>query len=71
MCDNLATIVAIEILAACQGIDFRRPLKTSDSLHSVYKKIRKQVEFYEEDRPFHEDIQRVKLLILAGELNAS
>ena len=71
MCENLATIVAIEILAACQGIDFRKPLKTSAALQSVYEKIRKHVEFYEEDRPFHEDIQRVTHLILAGEINES
>lgn len=70
MCDNVAGIVAIEILAACQGIDFRKPLKTSGPLQSVYEKIRNHVEFYEEDRPFHEDIQRVTQMILSGEINA-
>ena len=71
MCENLATIVAIEILAACQGIDFRKPLQTSVPLRSVYKKVRKEVDFYEEDRPFHEDIESVKRLILAGEIDAA
>ncbi len=32
MADNTAAIVAIELLAAAQGIDFRRPLRSSDAL---------------------------------------
>ncbi len=70
MCDNLATIVAIEILAACQGIDFRKPLQTSEPLGLVYQKVRNEVDFYEEDRPFHEDIESVKRLVLSGEIDA-
>jgi len=60
MSDNTATIVAIELLAACQGIDFRTPLKTSPKLSSVLGKIRTKVPFYEQDRPFHHDIEWVK-----------
>src|SRR6201999_218123 len=35
MAGNLQQIVAIELLAACQGIDFRKPLKTSSSLQQA------------------------------------
>ncbi len=68
MCDNLADIVAIELLAACQGVDFRKPLQTSPSLREVLAKIRGQVPGYEQDRPFHRDIEKVKRLMLNGEL---
>lgn len=56
MNSNAAKIIAIELLAACQGIDFRLPLKTSPKLNSVYQQLREVVPFYEEDRPFHNDI---------------
>ena len=35
MADNSAGILAIELLAACQGIDFRTPLKSSDALEKA------------------------------------
>lgn len=56
---NTAAIVAIELLAAAQGVDFRKPLRTSTKLDSVHSKIRSQVEFYSEDRPFQKDIDWV------------
>ncbi|MGI9497590.1 MAG: histidine ammonia-lyase [Mariniblastus sp.] len=59
MNSNAAKIIAIELLAACQGIEFRLPLKTSPQLTSVYHQLREVVPFYEQDRPFHEDIRWV------------
>jgi histidine ammonia-lyase len=59
MNENAAKIIAIELLAACQGIEFRLPLKTSPKLTSVYQQLREFVPFYEEDRPFHDDISWV------------
>jgi histidine ammonia-lyase len=35
MADNTAGILAIELLAACQGLDFRKPLKTSERLEKA------------------------------------
>ena len=60
MVENTAGILAIELLAACQGIEFRRPLKTSDPLESVLAKVRQRVAPYDVDRPFHEDIAAVR-----------
>ncbi|MDB4623548.1 histidine ammonia-lyase [bacterium] len=59
MNENAAKIIAIELLAACQGIEFRLPLKTSPKLTSVYQQLREVVPFYEQDRPFHDDISWV------------
>ena len=66
MNDNAATIVAIEFLAAAQGLDFRKPLVTSAPLSRVYEEIRGLVPHYSEDRPFHGDIEKVRQLILQG-----
>lgn len=60
MVENTAGILSIELLAACEGIDFRRPLKTSQSLETVYAKVRNLVPRYVIDRPFDEDIATVR-----------
>ncbi len=68
MCENLATIIAIELMAACQGVDFRKPLNTSPKLQKVHQLIRQRVAFYEQDRPFHLDIAVISQLIVSGEI---
>lgn len=66
MNENTTGIIAIELLAACQGIDFRRPLKTSPLLQKVFSIIREKVSFYEKDRYFAPDIADVKELMGSG-----
>jgi histidine ammonia-lyase len=65
---NAATIVAIELLAACQGIDLRRPLTTSERLQQVHVLVRDRVPFYDQDRPHAPDITTVTALVQSGEL---
>ena len=67
MTDNAASIIAIEMLAAAQGIDFRAPLKTSAKLQRLHQLIRKQAEHLAADRTFHEDIERVATHVVLGE----
>lgn len=66
--DNVAGILAIEWLAACQGLDFRAPLKTSNNLESVKSLLRSKVEFYDKDRYFAPDIEKAKKLIVEASL---
>jgi len=66
MNDNTATILAIELLAACQGLEFHKPLKTSPRLQVVYNKVREYIEPYNEDRYFAPDIALVKEKILSN-----
>lgn len=66
MAENTAGIIAIELLAACQGIDFRRPLKTSAALEKIHAKVRQKVSFYESDRYFAPDIAAAKEMVKAG-----
>jgi histidine ammonia-lyase len=61
--DNLEYILAIELLTACQAIEFRRPLKSSELLEFAHHYVRDFVSFAEEDRVFADDISRVKELI--------
>ena len=58
-----APIVAIELLAAAQGIDFRRPLKTSPRLREAQAMVRRCAPFYDRDRLFAPDIEAVAALI--------
>jgi histidine ammonia-lyase len=62
--DNVAGILAIEWLAASQGLDFRAPLETSDKLKSVKALLRTKVSFYDKDRYFSPDIENAKTLIV-------
>jgi histidine ammonia-lyase len=57
MTDNLLNIVAIEFLAACQGIDFRKPLQTSGSLQQAHAALRARIPFATQDRLLAEDIE--------------
>ena len=66
MAKNSAGIVAIELLAAAQGIDFRAPLKTSARLEDVHKLVRAKVAFYDHDRYFAPDITAIQSLVEAG-----
>ena len=47
--DNLHTIQGIELMNAAQAIEFRRPLKTSESLEKLLVEYRKVVPFVKED----------------------
>ena len=63
---NAANVIAIELLAAAQGIDFHAPLKTSPALQSAYTKIRSVSLHLEQDRSLAGDTARVRELIEAG-----
>jgi histidine ammonia-lyase len=56
MSTNTRHIVAIELLAACQGIDFRKPLKTSAPLRQAHAALRADVPFAQADRLLADDI---------------
>jgi histidine ammonia-lyase len=61
--DNLEFILGIELLSACQAIEFRRPLQSSEILESAHDYVRRFVSFAEEDRIFADDIDKIKRII--------
>jgi histidine ammonia-lyase len=60
---NLEYILAIELMSACQAIEFRKPLKSSPILEFAHDYVRYFVGFAEEDRIFSEDINKIKSII--------
>jgi histidine ammonia-lyase len=68
--DNVRRIVAIELLAACQGIEFRRPLASSQALEAVHAQVRSEVPRYDEDRYLAPEMQAMEALIERGGLRA-
>jgi histidine ammonia-lyase len=66
MASNSAGIVAIELLAAAQGIDFRAPLRTSPHLQDAHALVRSRVGFYDHDRYFAPDIAVIQSLVESG-----
>ena len=69
MRENTAGVLAIELLAACQGLDFRAPYRTSPLLEQAKALVRKVVSFYDQDRYFSPDIKKSQDLILSGAFN--
>jgi len=56
--DNLNHILAIELMNAAQGIDFRRPAKTSPVLEDFLKEYRKEVPFVNDDIVMYKEIHK-------------
>jgi histidine ammonia-lyase len=64
---NVEHIVAIELLCAVQGIDFRGPDKLGKGTKAVYSLIRKKVPMLREDRVLAKDVNNVVDLIRTGD----
>jgi histidine ammonia-lyase len=71
MIENAMAVIAIELLAGAQGCDFHAPLKSSDRLESVRARIRADVAHLDEDRYFHDDIQKSLRLVRSGAIVAA
>ena len=69
MADNTAGIVAIELMAAAQGIEFRRPLQSSEPLEQAHARIRARVPALDRDRYFAPDLAAMKDEVRAGAFN--
>ena len=70
MAENTATIVGIELLAAAQGIELRRPLKSSTDLERAISQLRAVAAFWDQDRAMAPDIAAAKALVQSGRLQA-
>ncbi|XP_027035772.1 histidine ammonia-lyase-like [Pocillopora damicornis] len=65
---NVEKVLAIELLAACQGIEFLRPLKTTEPLEAVHSLVRKVVKPWDKDRFMAPDIEAVLKLVKKGKI---
>jgi len=65
---NLEKILAIELICAAQGFDFRRPLKSTKILNSCHDYVREKIPSVDKDRVFADDINIALDLIRNKEL---
>ena len=68
MADNVSAVIGIELLAACQGIDFHAPLTSSAALEAARGHLRAVVPTLGDDRHFHPDMEAATALIRTGSL---
>jgi histidine ammonia-lyase len=66
MADNVRTILAVEILCGCQGIDLLAPLKTSPRLERAKQALRSWVPMLKADRELTPDIEAARKLVASG-----
>lgn len=69
--DHVRTVLAIELLCAAQGVDLRRPLRSTRPLEAVHAVIRAKVPAMMVDRPISPDIMAVRAMIDDGSLLAA
>lgn len=70
MTGNALNVVALEFLAACQGVDFRAPLKTSARLAAAHGALRLRVPFTQSDRLLAPDIAEAALVVRRSEVQS-
>ncbi len=68
MIRNVAHILAIELLASAQGIEFLRPLTSSAALEAVHALLRTHCPAMAQDRYLSPDIERATTLVTDGSL---
>ena len=56
--DNLERVLAIELFNAAQALDFRRPLKSSETIEAFVAEYRKHVEFVKTDKVMYTEIAK-------------
>ena len=67
---NAAGVVAVELIAAAQGVDFHAPLKTSAKLQALHSKVRAVTPRFTSDRYWADDMAALQAAVLAGEIGS-
>jgi histidine ammonia-lyase len=65
---NLARVLGIELLAACEALEFRRPLRSSPALEAAHALVRGQVAAHGQDRVLAPEIEALAVLVRSGAL---
>ncbi|MFL9935456.1 histidine ammonia-lyase [Paraburkholderia sp. RL18-103-BIB-C] len=68
--NKLSYVIAIELMAALQAIDFHGVERSSLSTRAVHQLIRSEVRFLAEDRFFQSDIEFINRKVTSGEILA-
>lgn len=68
---NTAGIIAVELIAAAQGVDFHAPLKTSQKLQAVHSKVREISPRFTSDHYWGDEMAALQSAVLAGEFETA
>ena len=66
--DRAAHVIAIELVCACQGLEFHRPLRTTASLERAVEQVRALVPRLEEDRSLAAELAELAGALRTGAL---
>jgi histidine ammonia-lyase len=66
--ENAAQVIATELVCAAQGIEFHRPLRTTDALEAALARVREYVPRVEEDRSLAGELAALASALRTGEL---
>jgi histidine ammonia-lyase len=64
----LRNVIAIELVAGVQALDFRAPKRPAEGVAEVYNLVRRIIPFYNDDRPLNDDLMRATELLRIGEV---
>jgi len=67
---NAAGVIAVELIAAAQGLDYHAPLKTSPALEALHDRVRALSPHLDTDRYWADEMSAIQAALLAGELVA-
>ncbi|WP_260483152.1 histidine ammonia-lyase [Sphingomicrobium flavum] len=65
---NAAGVIAVELIAAAQGVDYHAPLKTSPKLAELHARIRKRSAYLESDRYWADEMSALQEAVVTGEM---
>jgi histidine ammonia-lyase len=68
---NTARVLAVELIAAAEGLEIRRPLQSSPALEAVHRCLRTRVAARETDRVLGPDIEAAAELVASGQILAA
>jgi histidine ammonia-lyase len=67
---NAAGVIAVELMAGAEGIDYHAPLKTSAKLRAIHAAVRAHSPHFTADRYWADEISALQAAVLAGEIGA-
>jgi histidine ammonia-lyase len=65
---NAAGVIAVELIAAAQGVDYHAPLKTSAKLQALHGRVRALTPHLQTDRYWADEMAALQAAVLAGEI---
>ena len=65
---NAAGVIAVELMAAAEGIDYHAPLRTSPRLQSIHTAVRNLSPHFTADRYWADEMSGLQAAVLAGEI---